>query len=200
MATTTRHPRKVLITMCAGCCGLLVIAYPDWRTEARAQNYPLIGQLTISDPLSQRTLSGPVTDEPRTGNLIFHAVDMEENPPEVIDFVLPPDALATIVESATLPLELDELPVATEPAETFFAFDDGIPSILTEGTPIEEADFTPTIAARLERSPTSQGIAKGIVTDMDTLRTVNVTVHQAETTRWRFFWSSAFRCHRRTVW
>jgi hypothetical protein len=39
VATTSQHARKLAITVIAGCCGLVAVAYPDWRSEVQAEGY-----------------------------------------------------------------------------------------------------------------------------------------------------------------
>lgn len=39
MATTSRIAGKLMISVIAGSCGLLALAYPDWRSEAMAEGY-----------------------------------------------------------------------------------------------------------------------------------------------------------------
>jgi hypothetical protein len=40
MAAMPHYPGKVMIALAAGSCGLLALAYSDWRSEIRAQDYP----------------------------------------------------------------------------------------------------------------------------------------------------------------
>ena len=40
MTTKSQHAGRIFITLVAGSCGLLALAYPEWRAEAQDEDYP----------------------------------------------------------------------------------------------------------------------------------------------------------------